>query len=130
MRASNKKEKEEKYWNNLPILSRNVFLIMQARYFTGNDPVSDDDDEIFFILYGPMEHIKAILNCSMGARVQQYLHYVMKKNKCIVEVGLGMGTAIKNGMIGSQPLEQEVKNFSPFFCTIYNESDRMTAAKL
>ena len=54
----------------------------------------------------------------------------MKKHKCIVEVGLGICTAIKNGMIGSQPSEQEVNNFSPFFCPVHNDSDRMTAAKL
>ena len=41
-----------------------------------------------------------------------------------------MCTAIKNGMIGSQPTEQEVNNYSPFFWPLHNEQDRLMAANL
>ena len=80
--------------------------MMQARYFISNDRVSDDEDDIFFIPDRPTEHVKAILKCSTGARAQQYLHYVMNKNKRIVEVGSGICTAINNVISDSQPSEK------------------------
>ena len=89
--------------------------------------MADGDNDVLFVPDRPTEHVKEILNCS---RVQQYLHYIMQKHKCTVEVGLGMCTEIKNGMIGSQLSEHEVNNFSPLFCTVHNESDRMTDAKI
>jgi hypothetical protein len=111
------------------MLSRNIFTMLQSRYIEDSDMI-DDDDADFFVPGVPTEHVHAILSSTTGARVQQYLHYVMKKHKCIVEVDLGMCTALKNGMIGSQPSEQEVNNFSPFFCPLHNDNDRLTAAKL
>jgi hypothetical protein len=104
---------------------------MQAIYFDDGDSEDEDSESCGIIKpEGQTEHLQAVLKCTTGARVQQYLHYILKKHKCIVEIGLGMCTAIKNGMIGSQPTEQEVNNYSPFFCTLHNDQDRLTAANL
>ena len=104
------------------MLSRNILESMQSRYFDDVDSEDEDTETLCGIIIpkGQTEHLQAVLKCTTGARVQQYLHYILKKHKCIVEIGLGMCTAIKSGMIGSQPTEQEFNNYSPFFFPLHN----------
>ena len=74
--------------------------------------------------------MKAVLQCNTGARVQQYLHHLMKKDKCLVEISVGMCTAMKNGMIASQPSEQDINNYTLFCLPQQDEEGTVTAAKM
>ena len=101
------------YQQKLTPLSRNVLEGMQAKY---NTNVEDDDEEDIIIPSGPNTEQRTIIQCSTGARVQQYLnHLLVTVYGCVVCVGMGMCTAIKNGLLMSQPTPYEPTNYSPHF---------------
>ena len=107
------KDKEDSDWMKLTPLSRNVLEGMQAKY---NTNVEDDDEEDIIIPSGPNTEQRTIIQCSTGARVQQYLnHLLVTVYGCVVCVGMGMCTAIKNGLLMSQPTPYEPTNYSPHF---------------
>ena len=107
------REDSKKDWLRLTPISCNVLEGMQAKY---NSNIEDDDDDDIIIPSGPNVDQEAIIQCSTGARVQQYLNHLMiTVHGCVVCVGMGMGTAIKNGLIMSQPTPYEPTNYSPHF---------------
>ena len=84
-----------------------------------SDFISDDEREEageYVIPVGPTEDMQEIIECATGARaiahVQQELFACYK---CIVAVPVGLGTALKNGMLMSSPTPYDPTNMSPHF---------------
>ena len=91
-----------------------------------NETLKRDDDII--ISNGPNKTVSAVIKCSTGARVQQYLnHLLSSKYYCIVNLNVGMCTAIKNGLLMSQPSPNEASNFSPHFTPPVDMNESLTA---
>ena len=112
-RKSDKSEKEDSEWMKLTPLSINVMEGMQARY---NTDIDNDEDGNVIIPTGPSAEQKAIIQCFTGARVQQYInHSLITVHGCVVCMGVGMCTAIKKGLIMSQPTPNDPTNYSPHF---------------
>ena len=107
------KYESKKDWMKLTPISRRVLEGMQEKY---NPEVEDDYNEDIIIPSGPNAEQEDIILCSTGARVQKYLNHLMiTLHGCVVCVGMGMCTAIKNGLIMSQPTPYEPTNYSPHF---------------
>ena len=64
------KLKEDTDWMKLTPLSRNVIEGMRAYYTTEAD---DDEDEYIIIPSGMTIEMSAVIQCSTGARAEQYL---------------------------------------------------------
>ena len=106
-------------------LSRNVIDGMRAYYTTEAD---DDEDEDIIIPSGMTIEMSAVIQCSTGARAQQYLnHPLTSVFGCIISLGIGMCTAIKNGLLMSQPNPNEASNFSPHFTPPVDAEDGLSA---
>ena len=113
---------------NLTPLSRNVMEGMQVKL---NPNVEEDDDEDVVIPSGPNAQQEAIIQCSTGARVQQYLnHLLVTVHGCVVCVGMGMCTAIKNGLLMSQPDPYHPTNYSPHFTPLSIEDGLSSESQL
>ena len=107
------KEKEESKWKKLPELSQKVILGMQARY--ADDMDKDRTDDIV-IPDRPSEIMNDVVRCSTGARAQQFLnHLLMVNHNCIMNLSMGMCTALKNVLLMSQPSPNKVYCFSLYF---------------
>ena len=122
--VSRTKEKEEAVWNKLLDLSQNVILGMQARYASD----MDEDTEGIMIPEKPSGTMNNVVRCSTGARVQQLLNHTLKaKFECIVNWDIGMCSALKNGLLMSQPSPNEVSHFSPHFTPPYHTNKDASA---
>ena len=112
-KQSKSKEKEQADWNKLPLLSQHVIRGLQARFA---DDLDDDELEDVVVPDGPNRLMSTVIRCSTGARVQQLLNHTLSvTHNCIVSLNMGMCTALKNGLLLSQPSPNEVSNFSPHF---------------
>lgn len=112
-KQSKTKEKEEADWNKLPLLSQHVIRGLQACFA---EDLDEDELEDVAVPDGPNELMSTVIRCSTGARVQQLLNHTLStKHNCIVNLNMGMCTALKNGLLLSQPSPNEVSNFSPHF---------------
>ena len=91
-----------------------------------NETLKRDDDII--ISNGPNKTVSAVIKCSTGARVQKYLsHLLSSKYYCIMNLNVGMCTAIKNGLLMSQPSPNEASNFSSYFTPPVDMDECLTA---
>ena len=116
-RSAKKLEKDNKEWDKLPTLNQNIIEGAQIRYFypeIDKEDIDDNEYMSYILPKGLTKHMKAVLQCNTGARFQQYLHHLMKKEKCLVEISVGMCTAMNNGMIAIQPSEQDINNYTLF----------------
>ena len=86
---------------------------LQARFA---DDLDEDELEDVVVPDGPNGLMSTVIWCLTGARVQQILNHTLSvTHNCIVNLNMGMCTALKNGLLLSQPWPNEVSNFSPHF---------------
>ena len=112
-KQSKSKEKEQADWNKLPLLSQHVIRGLQARFA---DDLDEDKLEDVVVLDGLNRLMLTVIRCSTGARVQQLLNHTLSvTHNCIISLNMGMCTALKNGLLLSQPSPNKVSNFTPHF---------------
>ena len=112
------KEKEEAEWNKLPILSQKVIIGMQARYA---DNMDKDTTEDIVVPDRPSKTTNNVVRCSTGSQAQRFLNNLLTVNHNYIEnPNMGMCTALKNGLLMSQPSPNKMSNFSPHFTSPFH----------
>ena len=116
------RKKEEKNFDNLSTVQKNIILLITTQENQTNDDLED---------LSPTLTMKTLLEQSSSIKVQAQLQYEFaSRRKYVCALSPAMCASIKQGALASQPSHIEINGLSPFCTPNENKEDKIDQSTL
>ena len=116
-----RKEKKEKHYENLIEVQKRIICLMTTKH-----GMTDADVP----LLEPTETMRCLLEQNSSIRVQAQLQHEFATRDHMCALSPAMCTAIKQGMLASQPTHTDINGLSPFFTPNKSKENSLDQASL